>query len=114
MLHLPFFNRPWSPTGETIAFVSDRNGDGDIFTTNANGDLPLLLTVDDNQAEDRNPVFTPDGKSVLFLSNRDGDTFQLYVVDIKTLAVTRLTDNIRDITSLVFKPIPLAVFVGSS
>jgi Tol biopolymer transport system component len=73
-----------------------------------------LLTVDDNRAEDRNPAFTPDGKSVLFLSNRDGETFQVYVVDIKTLVVTRLTDNIRDIASIVFKPIPLAVFAGAS
>jgi Tol biopolymer transport system component len=108
------FDPAWSPTGEIIAFVSDRNGDGDIFMTNADGQLPLLLTVDDNNAEDRNPVFTPDGKSVLFLSNRDGDTFQVYIVDIKTLVVTRLTDNIRDIASLVFKPIPLAVFAGTS
>lgn len=108
------FAPAWSPTGEKIAFVSDRNGDGDIFTTNADGQLPLLLTVDDNRAEDRNPAFTPDGKSVLFLSNRDGETFQVYVVDIKTLVVTRLTDNIRDIASIVFKPIPLAVFAGAS
>jgi TolB protein len=108
------FDPTWSPTGETIAFVSDRNGDGDIFTTRANGDLPLLLTVDDNQAEDRNPIFTPDGKSVLFLSNRGGDTFQVYTVDIKTLVVTRLTDNIRDIGSVVFKPVPLASFASAS
>ena len=108
------FAPAWSPTGEKIAFVSDRNGDGDIFIMNGDGQLPLLLTVDDDQAEDRNPAFTPDGKSVLFLSNRDGENFQIYIVDIKTLAVTRLTDNIRDITSLVFKPIPLAVFAGSS
>ncbi|MEO8613123.1 MAG: hypothetical protein ABI690_34845 [Chloroflexota bacterium] len=108
------FDPTWSPTGEKIAFVSDRNGDGDIFTTNADGQLPLLLTVDGNVPEDRNPVFTPDGKSVLFLSNRDGDTFQIYVVDIKSLVVTRMTDNIRSIDSLVLKPIPLAVFAGAS
>jgi hypothetical protein len=108
------FGPAWSPTGEKIAFVSDRNGDGDIFMTDADGQLPLLLTVDDNLAEDRNPAFTPDGKSVLFLSNREGDTFQLYVVDTQTDVATRLTDNVRDIASVVFKPIPLAVFAGTS
>jgi Tol biopolymer transport system component len=108
------FAPAWSPTAEKITFVSDRNGDGDIFIMDASGQQPSLLTVDDNQAEDRNPLFTPEGKSVLFLSNREDDTFQIYMVDIETLATTRMTDRVRDITSLVFRPVPLSIFAGSS
>jgi Tol biopolymer transport system component len=108
------FAPAWSPTGERIVFVSDRNGDGDIFQMDADGTLPLLLTVDDAGAEDRGAAFAPDSKSVMFLSNREDDTFQLYAVDLASLVVTRLTDSARDIDSLVFKPVPLAVFSASS
>lgn len=108
------FSPAWSPTGERIVFVTDRNGDGDIYQMDASGTLPLLLTVDDAEAEDRSPAFAPDSRSVMFLSNRQGDAFQLYQVDIDSLAVTRLTDSLRDILSLVFRPVPLAVFAGAS
>jgi Tol biopolymer transport system component len=108
------FSPSWSPTGEGVVIVSDRNGDGDIFMMDANGSQAVLLSVDDAGAEDRNPVFAPNGESVLFLSNREDDTFQLYTVDLETSAVTRLTDSARDIDSLVFKPVPLAVFASSS
>jgi Tol biopolymer transport system component len=108
------FSPSWSPTGERVVFVSDRNGDGDIFMMDSNGSQAVLLSVDDAGAEDRNPVFTPNTESVMFLSNREDDTFQLYTVDLETSVVTRLTDSARDIDSLVFKPVPLAVFAGSS
>jgi len=108
------FAPAWSPTGEKVVFVTDRNGDGDIYMIDPDGQLPFLLTVDDNGAEDRNPAFTPDGKSVAFLSNREDDTFKLYSVDLESLAVSRLIEDAADIESLVFKPIPLAVFAGSS
>ncbi len=85
------FSPAWSPTGQRVVFVSDRSGDADIFIMDADGQLPFLLTVDDNQAEDRDPVFTPNGQAVVFLSNREEDTFALYMVDLQGKNVQRVT-----------------------
>jgi len=44
-----------------------------------------------NPASDRNPVFSPDGKRVLFASDRDGN-WNLFVLDLASRETTRITD----------------------
>ncbi|HEX6474918.1 MAG TPA: hypothetical protein VF114_07535, partial [Candidatus Limnocylindria bacterium] len=73
---------------------------GPIAVPLANADLwqvpldgsapPQRLT--ENAADDRAPVFSPDGSSVLFDSTRDGNT-EIYVLDLATLQERRLTDD---------------------
>jgi Tol biopolymer transport system component len=43
-------------------------------------------------SSDRQPVFSPDGKRVLFSSNRSGN-LDLWEMDVETLALTRVTDH---------------------
>lgn len=100
------YSPAWSPDGSRVVFASDRNGDGDIFLMDPDGQRPVLLTVDDGNAEDRSPVFSPDGRSVVFLSNREGDTFQLYRVDLEGRSVERLSDTSETIQSFSFRPVP--------
>ncbi|MBZ0280877.1 MAG: hypothetical protein K8L97_09055 [Anaerolineae bacterium] len=97
------YSPAWSPDGTRLVFASDRNSDGDIFIMDADGQRQTRLTVDDGDAEDRHPAFTPAGQSVIFLSNRDGDTFTLYEVDLEGKTVTRLAGE-RDIQSFTFRP----------
>lgn len=55
----------WSPDSKTLAFCSDRYGNFDIFTVDANkpGQWTRLTY---NSASETPQTFTPDGKSVLF------------------------------------------------
>ncbi|MCU0482526.1 MAG: hypothetical protein MUE54_15125, partial [Anaerolineae bacterium] len=71
----------WNPKGTHIAFVSDRNTDADIFIMGADGSNLTLLTEGDDNAEDRAPTFTTDGRYVAFISNRIGDQFAVYVTN---------------------------------
>jgi Tol biopolymer transport system component len=94
----------WSHTGHRIVFVNDAAGDGDVYVAEPDGAGSLLLTADDGGAEDLHPVFTPDGKWVGFASNRGGDTFQLYVIDVTGNVLVQLTDSELDKQELDFAP----------
>ena len=48
----------WSPDGERIAFVSDRDGNPEIYVMNADGGNQQRLTR--NPAHDRSPSWSPD------------------------------------------------------
>lgn len=72
----------WSPDGARIAYVNDQQGDGDIYLMDADGERSALLTIDDSGAEDRNPVWSPDSRWILFASNRDDDQFRWFAVDL--------------------------------
>ena len=94
----------WSHTGSHIVFVNDAGGDGDVYIAEPDGESSLLLTSDDGDAEDLNPVFTPDGNWVGFASNRGGETFQLYVLDTAGSVLVQLTDTELDKQELDFRP----------
>ena len=76
--------------GARIAFVSDRDGDSDIYVMNADGSGVVRLTKD--SAEDWLPAWSPDGGRVAFASDRDGD-FEIYVMNADGSGVVQLTDN---------------------
>lgn len=81
----------WNPKGTHIAFVSDRNTDADIFIMGADGSNLTLLTSGDDNAEDRTPAFTTDGRYVAFISNRIGDQFGVYLTDYTGRELTPLS-----------------------
>jgi Tol biopolymer transport system component len=58
-----------SPDGTQIAYFSIGEHQEDLFIGPTNG--PMRRVTDD-AARDRAPVFTPDGRSLMFYSNRDG------------------------------------------
>ncbi len=63
----------WSPSGARIAFWSYNAGNArrDIWTISAKGgEAPMRVT--DDAAIDWNPVWSPDGKYLYFLSDRGG------------------------------------------
>ena len=61
----------WSPDGDTIAFVSDRDGNEEVYTMDASdGSSQTDLTND--AAVDRAPDWSPDGARIAFQSDRDG------------------------------------------
>ncbi len=84
----------WSRDHSKIAWVSDRDGNFEIYSQNVvNGEahgLPVRLT--DNAARDAEPSWSPDGKQLVFTSNRDGQR-ELYVLDVAGNSTRRLTQR---------------------
>jgi Tol biopolymer transport system component len=71
----------WSPNGKRIAFWGVPKGgtQRDIWTISSNGGEPVAVTQD--AFIDINPLWSPDGKSLYFVSNRKG-AFSLWRVAI--------------------------------
>ena len=77
-----------------IFFSSNRDGDWDIYSMDANGDNVVQLT--NHPATDEAPACSPDGRRIAFRSER-GDTPDLYVMDSDGSNVVRLThDDLRE------------------
>lgn len=68
----------WSPDGNRLAFVSDREGNEEIYLISPDGTGVVNLT--NNPGNDFNPVWSPSGRYIAFLSTRDG-LFSLYVMN---------------------------------
>ncbi len=73
-----------------IAFASDRDGNLEVYSMDADGGAQTRLT--ENAAEDFSPSWSPDGARLAFVSTRDGNA-EIYVMNADGTAQTRLTDN---------------------
>lgn len=82
-----------------IAFVSDRDGNGEIYRMNPDGSMPTNLTR--NPAADQNPIWDQTGDHIAFLSNRSG-TMELYVMDADGNNVRNLSQG--DATDFAWSP----------
>ena len=60
----------WSRDGRKIVFVSWRDGNGEIYSMDADSSSPRNLTQD--PAMDVRPAWSLDGRSIAFVSSRDG------------------------------------------
>src|SRR3954454_7575933 len=75
-----------------IAFVSDRNGDAQIFLMNPDGSGQTPITPDDT-TDDRSPGWSPDGKQILFTSGRSGVSDDLWVMNADGSGARPLTTS---------------------
>ena len=66
----------FSADGETIAYVSDRNGNFEIYLKQISGGPDINIT--NNGADDVQPAFSPDGKQIAFVSTRSSSSNLLY------------------------------------
>jgi TolB protein len=82
------FAPAWSPDGKRVAFATNRAGNMEIFSANADGSDLRRLT--NNAASDTAPCWSPTGAEIAFTSSRTG-TPQLWVMDNEGLNVRRLT-----------------------
>jgi len=71
-------NPVFSPDGKRIAFVSNTDGNSEIYLMNADG--TGLFRVTRNLADDTTPQFSKDGTRIIFSSNRNG-RFALYEIN---------------------------------
>ncbi len=87
-------NNTWAsfaPDGLRIVFVSDRDGNEEIYTANVDGSSPRNLTNSPNM--DREPAWSFDGARIAFVSDRDGNA-EIYTMSAADgSAPTRVTNN---------------------
>jgi dipeptidyl aminopeptidase/acylaminoacyl peptidase len=67
-----------SRDGESVAFMSDRRRDWDVYTVKIDGTGVTQLTTD--PANDGLPTWSPDGKTIAFVSDRSGE-WALWAMD---------------------------------
>lgn len=97
------FAPQFAPDNRRIAYVDDAAGTGDIFIYDLETGRDRQLTRDEG-AEDRYPVWTPDARLVVFLSNRVGDRFQVYSIDPDEREVQRVLRTDSDVQSIAYRP----------
>src|SRR5215207_6827603 len=73
----------------TIAFQSNRDGNNEIHVMN--GDGSGLVNLTNNPADDYTPVWSPDGKKIIFSRNSE-----IYVMNADGSGQTNLTNNPAD------------------
>ena len=77
-----------------IAFTSTRDGNAEIYVMDGDGRNHKRLTV--NPTMDRYPTWSPDGKKIAFVSNRNKGYIQIWVIDADGGNPIRLTDGVWD------------------
>jgi|GEM_PF-2917455 len=91
----------FSPDGTQILFVSDRDGNSEIYLMASDGSNQRRLTV--NSIVDDFPVWSPDGSRILFSSNRTGNA-DLYLMDTTGQISDRLTNNADTEVNISWSP----------
>src|SRR5690349_5840567 len=76
-----------------LAFVSERDGNSEIYVINADGTGLLRLTND--AGRDVDPAWSPDGKRIAFASDRAGKS-DIYVMNADGSNLVRLTQSARE------------------
>jgi len=79
----------WSPSGDQIAFHSDRSGNFDIWVMGSDGSNPVNLT---NIPATTSSRLVPDGSKIAFASDRDG-SYDIWTTNPDGSSLSRLTDS---------------------
>ena len=83
----------WSADGRSIAFISYRDGNAEIYVMDADGGNLRNLT--NHSAFDGFPSWSADGRSIAFYSRRDGNR-EIYVMDADGGNLRNLTNHSAD------------------
>jgi Tol biopolymer transport system component/tRNA A-37 threonylcarbamoyl transferase component Bud32 len=97
-----------TPTGGRIAFVSERDGNQEIYIMYADGSGLTNLT--NHPANDWTPAWAPDGRHLAFDSNRIYGGYNIYVMNVENVlqgddsGLARLTHNTPHVAFPAWSP----------
>ncbi|HEX8856296.1 MAG TPA: GDSL-type esterase/lipase family protein [Thermoleophilaceae bacterium] len=91
------FSPDWSPDGAEVVFQRFTNGSAtgngnEVFKMNADGQGQTNLTNNAASINDGSPAWSPDGTTLAFHSNRDGD-FEVFTMPAIGGSATQRTSN---------------------
>ena len=86
----PDHSAVWSPRSDEVAFISERDGNAEVYVMEADGTGQTRIT--ETEAAEYDLDWSPNGKRLLFISERDGNA-EVYVLEAEGKEQTRLTRN---------------------
>lgn len=86
---------PPLPDQGTLFFSADRGGHRELYAATLEniGDSARWRQLTQGFSNARAPVVSPDGRSLAFQSDKDGN-WEIYLLDLATARITRLTNNL--------------------
>lgn len=75
----PDMSSAWAPDRMWVAFGSTRDGNGEIYRMRPDGMQVENLT--NHEADDREPTYSPDGRSIAFISDRTDGVPRLHIMN---------------------------------
>ncbi len=97
-----------SPDGQWVAYAlieqdaQEDKAHTDVWMAPVTGGAPLRLTS--AKKSSHTPRFSPDGRLIAFLSGREGEHTQVYVLDRRGGDAVRLSDYQADVSDLEWSP----------
>jgi Tol biopolymer transport system component len=91
----------WSPIGNTIAFVSDRTGNREVFTAKADGSGPQNIS-NTGSVDESTPRFSPDGKKLAYVAPGNDGKPDVFVRKLSGGAPANITNNAASDTAPSF------------
>jgi len=73
------FGARFSPDGRSVAYHSTRTGNSEIWMNHLDGRPETQIT--DNDSWDLYPDWSPDGERMIFVSDRDGGLFKIFIAN---------------------------------
>lgn len=78
----------WSPDGKRIAFLSDRDGNVELYVSSADGSLPMRIT--NTLVAESQQTWSPDGGRIAYTSLDSNGDPRVFWVDLADLQPNRL------------------------
>ncbi len=101
----------WSPNGKFILFAKQVNRKYGLYLYDVKIKATLQLTKD--TIDRYGPSFSPDGNSILFVSNWHHPLYEIYLMNLASGKITRITNNDRMDGSAAFHPDGKRIFYTS-
>jgi Tol biopolymer transport system component len=103
------YNPIFSPNGNEIIFVSERDEDREIYKMNIDGTGLVNITnysigSYNSKYHDFNPVFSPNGEKICFITLRNNGDYEIYIMNSDGSGQTNLTNTIGKDTEPIFTP----------
>ncbi len=83
----------WSPSGNMIAFDSNRTGDYEIFTMSIDGDVINQITNDNEN--NFIPIYSPDGKELIYITIFNNSDSDINSITVDGDNYSRLTNGMQ-------------------